>query len=187
MINMLSGNITDHVKTNNMMQKVTDNLYNAKDQQNTLFSKKDTKDIPSWLEKMKEESEQAEDKIVLARITSKLDSGDDLTEKEMEYLRKNNPEMYNKANAAKHHKLFMKRRLMQCRDRDEVKNVGMSNAMSALSGCKASGTSASSGAGFDQWAFAAADREYKSFLSSKEYAKLPDKENNEKKRLNTKA
>lgn len=186
MINMLSGNITDHVKTNNMMQKVTDNLYNAKDQQNTLSSKKDTKDIPSWLEKMKEESEQAEDKIVIARITSKLDSGDDLTEKELEYLRKNNPELYNKANAVKQHKLFMKRRLLQCRDREEVKSIGMSNAMSALSGCKTAGSSGS-GPSVDQWAFAAANKEYKSFLSSKEYSKLPNKENNEKKRLNTKA
>ena len=186
MINMLSGNITDHVKTNNMMQKVTDNLYNAKDQQNTLFSKKDTKDIPSWLEKMKEESEQAEDKIVLARITSKLDSGDDLTEKEMEYLRKNNPELYNKANAVKQHKLFMKRRLLQCRDREEVKSIGMSNAMSALSGCKTAGSSGS-GPSVDQWAFAAANKEYKSFLSSKEYSKLPEKERNDKKHLDTKA
>ncbi len=185
MINMLSGSIADHVKTNSMMQKVTDNLYNTKDKQKAPFAKKDTQDIPAWLERMQEESEQAEDKITLARITSKLDSGDDLTEKEMEYLRKNNPDMYNKAHAAKQHKLFMKRRLLLCRDRDEVKSIGMSNAMSALSSCKASDSSGS--VGFDKWAFAAADREYKSFISGKEYAKLPEKETNEKKHLDTKA
>lgn len=187
MINMLSGSIADFVKTSSMMKKASDNLYNTKDKKNSPFAKKDTQDVPSWLERMKEESEQAEDKAVLARITSKLDNGDDLTEKELEYLRRNNPEMYHKANALKQHKLFMKRRLMQCRDRDEVKSIGMSNAMSALSSCRASGSSGSSGAGFDKWVYAAANKEYKNFISSKEYAKLPEKERDEKKHLDTKA
>lgn len=186
MIDLLSGSIANHVKTNSMMQKAAANLYSGKDKQNEPFVKKDTQDIPSWLERMKEESEQAEDKAVLARITSKLDSGDDLTEKELEYLRKNNPELYNKANAVKQHKLFMKRRLSQCRDREEVKSIGMSNAMSALSGCKTEGPSGS-GPSVDQWAFAAANKEYQSFLSSKEYSKLPEKEHNNKNHLDTKA
>lgn len=186
MINMLSGSITDYIKTNSMIKKASDNMFNVKEQKNDLFAKKDTQDIPSWLEKMKEESEAAEDKAVLARITSKLDNGDDLTEKEMEYLRRNNPELYNKANAVKQHKLYMKRRLLQCRDRDEVKSVGMSNAMSALSGCKASGTSGSSGTGFDQWAYAAANKEYQKFLTSKEFGKLPDRADDKKKRFDTK-
>ncbi len=187
MINMLSGRITDFVRTNSMMKKASDNLYNAKDQENSPFAKKDTQDVPSWLERMKEESEQAEDKAVLARITSKLDNGDDLTEKELEYLRRNNPDMYHKANALKQHKLFMKRRLMQCRDRDEVKSIGMSNAMAALSGCKGSNSSDSSGTGFDKWVFAAANKEYRNFISSKEYKKLPEKESDKKKHLDTKA
>lgn len=185
MINKLSGSVAGQVRTDTMIKKANSNIYDISKPKNDLFSKDKAQDVPSWLERMKEEAEKKEDEITLARITSKLDNGDDLSEKEMEYLRRNNPELYNKANAVKQHKQFMKRRLKQCRDRDEVKSVGMSNAMSALSCCRASGSS-ESGGGVDQWAFAAANREYQDFLGSEEYGRLPDKADN-KKRLDSKA
>ncbi len=178
---MITGSVSNYVKANADCKGVADK-FGASEKNGASFSQKRGDDIPSWLQQMKQQEKSSRDTLKLSRITSKLDSGSDLTEKELSYLRRTNPMLYNRASAAKQEKNLMKYRLSRCKSRAEVKSLGLQNAVQAASGARACGSS-DGGA----WSFAAANREYSKFFSSKEYAKLSDKKSAPRKRLNTKA
>lgn len=184
MIGMITGSIQSYVSQNMSQHDISKKLYSRPEKK--LFDQNQRSDIPQWLEQMKEQSERSADTSRIASISAKLDQGDDLTEEELSYLRKNSPELHSKAIAARYHKLCLKKKLLSCRNKEDVRRVGLAAATLTVSQIR--GTKDSSGQGsVNTWIAAAVNKEYNSFFSTREYAKLPTEDEKDKHHFDKKA
>jgi hypothetical protein len=105
----------------------------------------------------------------LRHITQRLQTGKKLDGAEMEYLRKNNPDLYAKAKAIQAERESYERALRRCRSRDEARALHVGKMGSVQNGLGGSASAEDS-----LMRLSAMRSEYDNFQLSTRYRDLPD-------------
>lgn len=110
----------------------------------------------------------------ISAINAKLKGGSELSNSELEFLRKNNPELYRKAKEIKEERKLYRKSLESCTTKEQVHTMHMMK-ITSLSNAekKAEASGDSSGAEQIEWRLAASEDEYLKFTGSKKYNELP--------------
>lgn len=90
------------------------------------------KDNVTFMQTYKEQQENNPEDKELQRITNKIYAGGDLTEKEMQYLQKKNPILYQKMRAVEAEAKQYEEDLKRCRTKDEAQRVKMNKINSSV-------------------------------------------------------
>ncbi len=116
-----------------------------------------------------------------SKITGKLMAGKPLTQDELSFLEKNNPDLYEDATSIATLRQGFTQRLMDCNSKDQVRAANLSFALSNLGNfldAKANREGKNQGASSKQFGLMAQNAisyEYKNFIKSPRYASLPEK------------
>ncbi len=81
-------------------------------------------------------TEQDADNEKLQKITSKVNVGAKLTEKEMEYLKAKNPQLYEKLRQIEREQKAYEEALRRCKTKDEAQNLHMARVSEAMQAAK---------------------------------------------------
>ena len=138
------------------------------------------KDNVTFIQSYKEQQENNPEDKELQRITNKIYAGGDLTEKEMQYLQKKNPILYQKMRAVEAEAKQYEEDLKRCKTKDEAQRIKMNKLNASVASIR-SVESNPNISDADKLAFAQAEqaklREIEKittkFIESGEYASLP--------------
>lgn len=138
------------------------------------------KDNVTFMQTYKEQQENNPEDKELQRITNKIYAGGDLTEKEMQYLQKKNPVLYQKMRAVEAEAKQYEEDLKRCKTKDEAQRIKMNKINSSVASIR-SVESNPNISDADKLAFAQAEqaklREIEKittkFIESGAYAALP--------------
>ena len=117
------GLVSEYIKTKNFEMKWQERKANP------LTPKGDEDSYFSTLRKQLEDNNKT---VSLQRIESRLRSGDRLSQNEMEYLRKNWPEMYEEARKIEKERAEYRRALERCKTKEEAQALRMSRTQQYL-------------------------------------------------------
>ncbi|MBO5857543.1 MAG: hypothetical protein J6Q87_04780 [Clostridia bacterium] len=138
------------------------------------------KDNVNFIKSYKEQQENNPEDKEMQRITNKIYAGGDLTEKEMQYLQKKNPILYQKMRAIEAEAKQYEEDLKHCKTKDEAQRIKMNKINASVSSIR-SVESNPNISDADKLAFAQAEqakmREIEKittkFIETGEYAALP--------------
>lgn len=138
------------------------------------------KDNVTFMQTYKEQQENNPEDKELQRITNKIYAGGDLTEKEMQYLQKKNPILYQKMRAVEAEAKQYEEDLKRCKTKDEAQRIKMNKINASVASIR-SVESNPNISDADKLAFAQAEqakmREIEKittkFIESGAYAALP--------------
>ena len=138
------------------------------------------KDNVTFMQTYKEQQENNPEDKELQRITNKIYAGGDLTEKEMQYLQKKNPVLYQKMRAVEAEAKQYEEDLNRCKTKDEAQRIKMNKINASVASIR-SVESNPNISDADKLAFAQAEqakmREIEKittkFIESGAYAALP--------------
>lgn len=88
--------------------------------------KEEQKDIDPQVKQYQEDMARMRESRQKSSIDTKLNSGAELTQEELEYLKKNNPEMYRQALEIKQEKEAYERQLKACHTKEDVEKLKVS-------------------------------------------------------------
>ncbi len=137
------------------------------------------------LEMFKEQLKREQKKMKLANIDGKLKSGAVLTPKELDYLKKNNPELYQEAIKIIRQREAYKRQLAQCKTKKDVERLQEIKTNEFMGKIKAIRQSnmptAKKIKEIDKVTReqAGCDAEYRNFKKSNKFKSLPEKQKDE--------
>lgn len=114
---------------------VMDNKWQQKKESGRIFEKELTPQ-QRQIEQFKEDLKKMRENNELASIANKMKSGDKLTAEELEYLQRNNPELYRQYVEIQQEKEAYKRELESCKTKDEVEKVRINKMNGLLSAAK---------------------------------------------------
>lgn len=129
---MIVGSVYNTVKLASLDMK-----WQQRKQNNLQKDKAEMTAEESQLERLKEDAKNIRESNDNARIYSKIRAGEDLTQEEISYLRQNNPQMLTKYEEIKQEEAAYKRRLKNCRTKDEVDELNTQKMGEFLSQVKA--------------------------------------------------
>jgi N-methylhydantoinase B/oxoprolinase/acetone carboxylase alpha subunit len=109
--------------------------------------------------------------VMMNSISSKLEAGKELTDKEMDYLRDNDPEKYKIAKQIKSEREIYKNRLKNCKSKNEARGLHLRYTQMAAEGSKAAKSPSQVSAA--KWRYMSIQDTYNSFTRSSDYGKLP--------------
>ena len=164
------------LKTGNSTENFINNTKNQKESETKSISqihREIAQKIMDRIHKIDFESEEERRKVQV-KIENKIKSGAKLTTKEMNYLRKYNPYMYHQMVRVQQKREMLKERLKHCRSKEEAQQA-IGAAFSTI-GEKDPMREAM---------VAAVQNVSKQFCSSDKYKKLPDTEEERKKKKGT--
>lgn len=104
---------------NSVKLAMLDNQWQQKKESNKIFAKEMTAE-ERLRDHYQQQIREMQEKDPLNDISAKLKAGTDLTFEEIEYLRKNNPEMYREYMQIKAEKKSYERELKNCKTKEEV-------------------------------------------------------------------
>ncbi len=175
---LMINNVTQYAKQVQMQMKANRRIQNPYLEPENLVEKFS----------MAQQAKEASDSMVIENIRAKLKAGIRLTSEEMEILKKKAPALYRKAVEAEKERKAYNSKLRQCKSKEEVEKV----KASAVSKFSAEISAAqSSGAGqatiMDtmesvQIRMAAVMNEHTKFVSSASYQRLPEREEDSKRK-----
>lgn len=121
---LYSGTLQNNVKNTELKMKFEQRKQNSLENRSKSEHQMKVDQFESELEKFQDDNK-------LSGIDSKLKLGGELTDKELEYLREKNPELYKKALAIKEERKQYKKSLQNARTKEEVERI-KSNKMQAF-------------------------------------------------------
>lgn len=138
-----------------------------------------------WLDKVLEDLKKQEEQSELNGILNKLYTGAELSAGELDLLREKAPELYKIAMEARQMEKDIENKLKNCRSKDEAERIKM-NAMQNVA-YRCGGNSSGSNIPESQQIrarilFASVNKVFREFYESEDYAMLPQKTEEEKKR-----
>lgn len=131
MLPIVSGTIRSTVKLAEM-----DSKWQQKKKSGKLWEKKDLDPVAKQILQYKEDLEQMRESKKLADISTKLKAGSSLTSEEIEYLQRNNPELYREYEEIQNEKKAYERELENCKTKDDVEKLKMNKMGSLLAEAK---------------------------------------------------
>lgn len=175
---LYSGTIQTNLKNTELKMKFEQRKQNPNNTENSSKNESQMK-----IDQFKDDLEKFQADNKLTAIDSKLKSGSELTEKELEYLREKNPELYKKAMAIKEERKQYKKSLQSAKSKEEVERI-KSNKMQAFlteANSVKNNPNISSEKKEDfleqlNRRMAAISKEHAKFKASKEYQKLPEED-----------
>lgn len=175
---LYSGTIQTNLKNTELKMKFEQRKQNPNNTENSSKNESQMK-----IDQFKDDLEKFQADNKLTAIDSKLKSGSELTEKELEYLREKNPELYKKAMAIKEERKQYKKSLQNAKSKEEVERI-KSNKMQAFlteANSVKNNPNISSEKKEDfleqlNRRMAAISKEHAKFKASKEYQKLPEED-----------
>lgn len=132
------------------------------------------------LEMFKEQMEQEKKKMKLSYIDNKLKAGAKLTAKELQYLKKHNPDLYREAIKIKRERELYKKQLAQCKtkkDVEKLQQIKTNMFMGKIKAIKSSNMPTAKKTEEIQKVIrekAGCDTEYKHFKQSEKFKSLPE-------------
>ncbi len=131
MLPIVSGTIRSTVKLAEM-----DGKWQQKKKSGKLWEKKDLDPVAKQILKYKEDLEQMRESKKLSDISTKLKAGSSLTSEEIEYLQRNNPELYKEYEEIQNEKKAYERELENCKTKDDVEKLKLNKMGSLLAEAK---------------------------------------------------
>lgn len=131
MLPIISGTIRSTVKLAEM-----DGRWQQKKKSGKLWEKEDLDPVAKQIMKYKEDLEQMRESKKLADISTKLKAGSSLTSEEIEYLQRNNPELYKEYEEIQNEKKAYERELENCKTKDDVEKLKLNKMGSLLAEAK---------------------------------------------------
>lgn len=175
---LYSGTIQTNIKSTELKMKFEQRKQNPHKTENSGKNESQMK-----IDQFKDDLEKFQTDNKLNAIDSKLKSGSELTEKELEYLREKNPELYKKAMAIKEERKQYKKSLQNAKSKEEVERI-KSNKMQAFL-TEANSVKNNPNISSEKKEelleqlnrrMAAISKEHAKFKESKEYQKLPEED-----------
>lgn len=175
---LYSGTIQTNLKSTELKMKFEQRKQNPHNTENSGKNESQMK-----IDQFKDDLEKFQTDNKLTAIDSKLKSGSELTEKEIEYLREKNPELYKKAMAIKEERKQYKKSLQNAKSKEEVERIRSNKMQSFLT----EATSVKNNPNISSEKkeefmeqlnrrMAAISKEHAKFKASKEYQKLPEED-----------
>lgn len=113
-----------------------DNKWQQKKQKGGKAFSKEPDPMTRQIMQYKEDLEKMRESRAMADIGAKIKSGGDLTPDELEYLQKNNPQMYREYMEIKSEKEAYKRELKSCKTKEDVEKLKMNKMNGYLAEAK---------------------------------------------------
>jgi len=175
------GSINNYIKNLDMEQK-----WQTK-KRNGDYTADGLKTMTEWLDKQRTEAAEKEDAKnndpTLKDIHNKLAMGKRLTKGEMQYLQKNDPVVYQKAKALEDEIAAYENKLKNCRTKEEVQKLRMSQVSASLATVKSTMNNPAIPKGeklgiimAEHNKMRAVEEETMKFIKSREYNELPTEE-----------
>lgn len=174
-----TSNINNSIRNMKMemrWQKRKENPYMAKGQEED-----------PQITRLKQQAADVQKSNIISNLDGKLKSGATLTDDEMEYLKQNSPDLYQKAVEVKKEREEYKRELQRCKTKEDVERLNLRKLQNFMAEAKAITSNASIPEGkkkelMDQLCrrVMGTNSEHQTFLQSDQYAKLPSEEEIEK-------
>lgn len=179
---LYSGTLQNNVKNTELKMKFEQRKQNT--MENNSKSEHQIK-----VDQFESELEKFQDDNKISGIDSKLKLGGELTDKELEYLREKNPELYKKALAIKEERKQYKKSLESARTKEEVERIKSNKMQTFLS--EASSVKNNPNISSEKKEefleqlnrrMAGISKEHAKFKASMEYQKLPEEEKTKSKK-----
>lgn len=175
------GSINNYIKNLDMEQKWQTKKHNGD------YTADGLKTMTEWLDKQRAEAAEKEEAKsndpALKDIHNKLAMGKRLTKGEMLYLQKNDPVVYQKAKALEDEIAAYESKLKNCRTKEEVQKLRMSQVSASLATVKSTMNNPAIPKGeklgiimAEHSKMRAVEEETMKFIKSKEYGELPTEE-----------
>lgn len=113
-----------------------DNKWQQKKQKGGKAFSKEMDPMTKQIMQYKEDLEKMRENRELSAITAKVKAGEGLTPDEIEYLQKNNPQMYKEYMEVKSEKEAYERELKSCRTKDDVERLKLNRMSSFMAQAK---------------------------------------------------
>lgn len=175
---LYSGTIQTNLKNTELKMKFEQRKQNPNNTENSSKNESQIK-----IDQFKDNLDKFQDDNKLSAIDSKLKSGNELTEKELEYLREKNPELYKKAMAIKEERKQYKKSLQNAKSKEEVERIKSNKMQAFLTEANSvknnPNISSEKKEEFIEQLnrrMAAISKEHAKFKASKEYQKLPEED-----------
>lgn len=179
---LYSGTLQNNVKNTELKMKFEQRKQNSLESSSKSEHQMKVDQFESELEKFQDDNK-------LSGIDSKLKLGGELTDKELEYLREKNPELYKKALAIKEERKQYKKSLQNARTKEEVERIKSNKMQTFLS--EASSVKNNPNISSEKKEevleqlnrrMAGISKEHAKFKASMEYHKLPEEEKTKSKK-----
>lgn len=179
---LYSGTLQNNVKNTELKMKFEQRKQNSLENSSKSEHQMKVDQFESELEKFQDDNK-------LSGIDSKLKLGGELTDKELEYLREKNPELYKKALAIKEERKQYKKSLQNARTKEEVERIKSNKMQTFLS--EASYVKNNPNISSEKKEevleqlnrrMAGISKEHAKFKASMEYQKLPEEEKTKSKK-----
>lgn len=179
---LYSGTLQNNVKNTELKMKFEQRKQNSLESSSKSEHQMKVDQFESELEKFQDDNK-------LSGIDSKLKLGGELTDKELEYLREKNPELYKKALAIKEERKQYKKSLQNARTKEEVERIKSNKMQTFLS--EASSVKNNPNISSEKKEevleqlnrrMAGISKEHAKFKASMEYQKLPEEEKTKSKK-----
>lgn len=179
---LYSGTLQNNVKNTELKMKFEQRKQNSLENNSKSEHQMKVDQFESELEKFQDDNK-------LSGIDSKLKLGGELTDKELEYLREKNPELYKKALAIKEERKQYKKSLQNARTKEEVERIKSNKMQTFLS--EASYVKNNPNISSEKKEevleqlnrrMAGISKEHAKFKASMEYQKLPEEEKTKSKK-----
>lgn len=179
---LYSGTLQNNVKNTELKMKFEQRKQNSLENSSKSEHQMKVDQFESELEKFQDDNK-------LSGIDSKLKLGGELTDKELEYLREKNPELYKKALAIKEERKQYKKSLQNARTKEEVERIKSNKMQTFLS--EASSVKNNPNISSEKKEevleqlnrrMAGISKEHAKFKASMEYQKLPEEEKTKSKK-----
>lgn len=131
MLPIVSGTIRSTVKLAEM-----DSKWQQKKKSNKIFDKENTDPVARQIQRYKEDLEKMRESKKMADISAKLKSGGTLSSEEIEYLQRNNPQMYQDYVEIQNEKEAYERQLKACKTKEDVEELKFTKMSSLLAEAK---------------------------------------------------
>lgn len=179
---LYSGTLQNNVKNTELKMKFEQRKQNTMENNSKSEHQMKVDQFESELEKFQDDNK-------ISGIDSKLKLGGELTDKELEYLREKNPELYKKALAIKEERKQYKKSLQNARTKEEVERIKSNKMQTFLS--EASSVKNNPNISSEKKEevleqlnrrMAGISKEHAKFKASMEYQKLPEEEKTKSKK-----
>jgi len=131
MLPIVSGTIRSTVKLAEM-----DSKWQQRKNSGKLLEKKDMDPLAKQILQYKDDMARMRESNKLADISAKVKAGSALTSEEIEYLQKNNPEIYREYVEVKSEKQAYERQLKSCKTKEDVERLKMTKMGSFMAEAK---------------------------------------------------
>ena len=172
---MINGTLTNYVKTMQMQQKAQRRAFGMEEK--TKENEHKETELERQVKQMQEDLQRQQEAAKLGGVITKLSTGQELTDKDLDILREKNPVLYQKALNLRRERKEYAERLRRCRTRDEVQRMNTQRTMSFAGELTARASTPGGGnaVGGDDLGMRMAGLrdEHMRFLGSRRYAELP--------------